>query len=428
MTRCADSHANFLNGKYIGLCLVENFEAISSWYGDISGSKSEIGFVAKCFPNLRPDSHCLVSKTRIYLKKIIELCFLFGKEMNDFFRDSTMAEKKTQLSVDFQRIFKGVSDSDIHDFFAMTGRFLSDETFTTNCISCKVPDEEEVQRTFYEDANCRAVLRTDNQCWLGRYILVPKIHMDPVLFWESELSSKIMQVHAKIACVIMTVFGATTVQMAQLGSLTVNEHNEPTCDQRYQHSHIHGIPRYAVPPVFQGKLWPDPQFIQGKFTALNIDPKCGLAIVKPTQSEIVAIVAALKGKFECDPVCTRCEKQRANSNKMCDVCHIISTHCSACWRYCPYSARNPCYSCQKRIGKSKHCSYMAESNLDEYHCREMATYPFDKPSVCFTHFVKNTNFANEPPHCVCFKCGQLSNDTKPKSDNVDLRHCGRCSH
>jgi len=60
--------------------------------------------------------------------------------------------------------------------------------FQINCKSCRNPDDAERDRTFFEDSVCRVVLRTDNQCWLGRYIFVPKVHLDPVVFWDHDVA------------------------------------------------------------------------------------------------------------------------------------------------------------------------------------------------------------------------------------------------
>ncbi len=164
-----------------------------------------------------------------------------------------------------------------------------------NCISCKLPDDDEKRRTFYEDCICRAVLRTDNQCWLGRYIIVPKSHCDPLVFWTDPIAMHVMKVHTMISRAIKNAFGAVCVQMAQLGGLTVDENSIPTFDQAYQHAHVHGIPRYAIDvPFLAGKYWPDPQFQNGKFSALNIDPSAGLPKIVPTRDEVAIIIANIK--------------------------------------------------------------------------------------------------------------------------------------
>jgi len=170
--------------------------------------------------------------------------------------------------------------------------------YKQNCISCKLDDQDEKNRTFYEDDLCKAVLRTDNQCWLGRFIIIPKLHLDPLDFWIHPISEHVMRVYTKCAKMLIEILGATCVQMAQLGSLTLDQNNNPTYDQRYQHTHIHGIPRYAITPVFRDKEYPDPQFINGKFSALNLDPNAGLPKVVPTLEDIVLLVDLFKSRLK----------------------------------------------------------------------------------------------------------------------------------
>jgi len=110
-----------------------------------------------------------------------------------------------------------------------------------------------------------------------------------------------MKVHSRITRAICSSFGAVCVQMAQLGGLTVNERNEPTIDQRYQHAYVHGIPRYGNSiPFFMDKWWPDPQFDGDKFSALHLDPATGLPIVIPTTLEIAAIIGTLRKALQVD--------------------------------------------------------------------------------------------------------------------------------
>ncbi len=170
--------------------------------------------------------------------------------------------------------------------------------YTVNCISCLPPDDTEEQRIIYEDVMCKVVLRTDNQCWLGRYIVVPRLHLDPVQFWDNvPVQACIMKMHVQMTKAVTKAFGACCVQQAQLGGLTMDENGNPTFDQKYQHAYIHGIPRYSTPVQFAGKEWKDPQFIDGKFSALNIDPKNGLQIIIPTREEISMIVVKIRSCF-----------------------------------------------------------------------------------------------------------------------------------
>lgn len=170
------------------------------------------------------------------------------------------------------------------------------DQFTRNCISCRPVDAKEKARTIYEDEVVRVVLRTDNQVWLGRFIVLPLKHLGPPEFWgeENKDFDQVRRVYCRVVAAVTKAFNATCVQMAQLGSLSVDENDQPTADQRYQHAHLHGIPRYAQPPVCNGKEWPDPQFTNGAFTALNIDPTKGLPKVIPTSDDIAAIVVEIQ--------------------------------------------------------------------------------------------------------------------------------------
>lgn len=155
-----------------------------------------------------------------------------------------------------------------------------------------------MRRTIYEDSICRVVLRDDNQCWLGRFIVVPRGHQSPPEFWaNSVIRNHCIEVYNKCVTAVTKAFGAVCVQMAQLGALTVDENNLPTADQLYQHCHLHGIPRYVSPPTFCNKTWPDPQYKENKFSALNIDPKAGLPILKPSINEVQNIVKAIQMAF-----------------------------------------------------------------------------------------------------------------------------------
>jgi len=199
----------------------------------------------------------------------------------------------------------------INRFFGlmtMEGKQTNDSLskFRINCISCKAPDNAEKIRTIYETDQVKVVLRTDNQCWLGRYIVVPKVHMDPLDFWSNPIwRGIVMDTHVKTAKAVQQAFGAVCVQMAQIGGLTEDEYKQPTTDQRYQHAHIHGIPRYDEHiPDFAGQKWPDPQFKidpqtkRGRFMALNIDPQAGLPIVKPSDQQVDLIVKEIRKAIE----------------------------------------------------------------------------------------------------------------------------------
>lgn len=181
------------------------------------------------------------------------------------------------------------------------------EQYTKNCISCRLPNDNEIEslRTIYEDQTVKAVLRVDNQVWLGRFVLFPKQHMSPNDLWKTpKLLSHMGIIFNKLCLTLQKAFDCKFVNMAQLGNLTENEFGEPTSDQNYQHVHFHGIPRYVEPPYFDGYCWKDPQYEidpktgNGKFLPLNLDIKLGLNVIKPTPEQIIKIVDILKSHLQ----------------------------------------------------------------------------------------------------------------------------------
>lgn len=146
--------------------------------------------------------------------------------------------------------------------------------------------------TFFENDRVKVVLREDNQCWLGRCIIVPKQHISP-----KDLYGKRIDVLTMLASVISMLndvykdtFGMTISNIAQLGNLTVDELGNKTCEDGYFHFHLHFIPRYKDLVMRYGHEFKDPQWGQ----ALNIDPKSGLPVFKPSAEMIAAIKADLQ--------------------------------------------------------------------------------------------------------------------------------------
>lgn len=143
--------------------------------------------------------------------------------------------------------------------------------FTKNCISCKMIDLAEAQRTLFTTKHCRVVLRTDDQSWLGRCIIVPRRHIptfDQMLLDERQ---DVYDCRDKVNKAYRKLFGMTYDNWAQLGNLTRDHENNETTDLRYFHMHYHLIPRYQQPIEYLGKTFNDVQF--GK--PLNIDPARG---------------------------------------------------------------------------------------------------------------------------------------------------------
>ena len=159
-----------------------------------------------------------------------------------------------------------------------------------NCMSCKTQnDPSEENKIIYKDHICKVVLRTDNQCWLGRCIIVPWEHVSPRNLYanRTDLLLHISRVITLLNEAFTIAFGMDMSNIAQLGNLTEDENGNKTVEDDYFHSHFHFIPRYK-----EGKTitlldheFKDPQW--GK--ALNIDPKSGLPVYVPDDDMIKKI-------------------------------------------------------------------------------------------------------------------------------------------
>lgn len=169
--------------------------------------------------------------------------------------------------------------------------------FTDNCISCKpTTDPKELKCTIFENEKIKIVLRTDNQIWLGRCIIVPKEHVSPSKLYAErpDLMLEVSKMIAMLNTVYKQVFGMSMANIAQLGNLTEDENGQKTSEDGYFHSHFHYIPRYQNPVKKYDHEFVDPQW--GK--ALNIDQKSGLPVYKPTDEMIDQIVADIKYVIE----------------------------------------------------------------------------------------------------------------------------------
>ncbi len=95
-----------------------------------------------------------------------------------------------------------------------------DSIYNKNCISCQKSSQKKIS-LIYEDEHCKVILRDDNQCWLGRFIVVPHIHIHPFDFWiNKQLMTHIMKIYVRFSKAIQRAFGAITVHEAQIGALT----------------------------------------------------------------------------------------------------------------------------------------------------------------------------------------------------------------
>ncbi len=157
--------------------------------------------------------------------------------------------------------------------------------FTKNCISCKAIDLAEAQRTLFTTKHCRVVLRTDDQAWLGRCIIVPRRHIPSFDQMRPEERQDVYDCREKVNKAYKQLFGMIYDNWAQLGNLTRDHENKETTDLRYFHMHYHVIPRYQKPVEYSGKTFTDVQF--GK--PLNIDPAHGHQKVALSSEELLKL-------------------------------------------------------------------------------------------------------------------------------------------
>lgn len=183
-------------------------------------------------------------------------------------------------------------------FASITGRPIH----AKNCLQCSF-DANEITNLVFYDEFVKVALRADNQCWLGRMVIVPRRHYSPQEISENKdgIQTKMNRIYIVSCLVLKSLFGATMIQQAQLGALTKDANGNPSYAEVDQHGHYHVIPRYAGKgPVFMEQSFPDPQFdpVSNKFSALNIDPNNGLKMVKLLPKQLAALVAVLRKGFE----------------------------------------------------------------------------------------------------------------------------------
>jgi diadenosine tetraphosphate (Ap4A) HIT family hydrolase len=142
--------------------------------------------------------------------------------------------------------------------------------------------------TIYEDARCTVFVHSFNQCWLGRFIVYPKVYVDYSNFMANKDNIRTHMLNASEVCVkaITKLFNPDHFDIVEFSGQVI--------DQKVQRVQLHGIPRYKVAPDFMGKKWPDPQFKDDKFSVLNVDTQAGLVKVSPSRLEIIALVKAIQ--------------------------------------------------------------------------------------------------------------------------------------
>lgn len=113
----------------------------------------------------------------------------------------------------------------------------------SNCIFCKILNNEIPSKKIYEDDDFLAMLDIA-PATKGHVLIVPKEHATTMSDLSDDKLSKILVIAKKIITAMKKVHGFTDYNIIQ--------NNGPLAGQTVSHYHLHLIPRYSVDEV---SLW-----------------------------------------------------------------------------------------------------------------------------------------------------------------------------
>lgn len=113
----------------------------------------------------------------------------------------------------------------------------------SNCIFCKILNNEIPSKKIYEDDDFLAMLDIA-PATKGHVLVVPKEHANTMSDLSDDKLSKILVLAKKIVEAMKKVHGFTDYNIIQ--------NNGPLAGQTVAHYHLHLIPRYSVDEV---SLW-----------------------------------------------------------------------------------------------------------------------------------------------------------------------------
>ncbi|GGD00706.1 HIT family protein [Enterococcus wangshanyuanii] len=125
----------------------------------------------------------------------------------------------------------------------------------TDCIFCKIIDQEIPSYKVYEDDKVYAFLDI-TQVTKGHTLLVPKEHVTDIFDYEPTLAG---EVFARVPIVARAIEKA----FPEMQGLNIINNNKELAYQSVFHSHIHLIPRYEETDDFSIHFGNN----QGKYTA-----------------------------------------------------------------------------------------------------------------------------------------------------------------
>ena len=116
----------------------------------------------------------------------------------------------------------------------------------SDCIFCKIRDEEIPSRKVYEDEHVYAIL-DQSQVTPGHTLLIPKKHVRNIYEYDAELASQVFAAVPKVARALRDFD-------SEVRGLNILVNNEEVASQTVFHSHIHLLPRYTEDDDF-GLKW-----------------------------------------------------------------------------------------------------------------------------------------------------------------------------
>lgn len=107
----------------------------------------------------------------------------------------------------------------------------------TDCIFCKIIDQEIPSYKVYEDDNVYAFLDI-TQVTKGHTLLVPKEHVTDIFEYNPALAGEVFARVPKVARALEKAF-------PEMQGLNIINNNKELAYQSVFHSHVHLIPRYS---------------------------------------------------------------------------------------------------------------------------------------------------------------------------------------
>lgn len=118
----------------------------------------------------------------------------------------------------------------------------------TDCIFCKIANDELPARKIYEDDYIVAIMDL-SQVTPGHTLIITKEHVRNIFEYDADLAAHVFARVPKIA-------KAVKAHNTEIQGLNLLMNNEEVASQTVFHSHIHLLPRYSKADDF-GLKWAD---------------------------------------------------------------------------------------------------------------------------------------------------------------------------